>query len=136
MTLRSPQSAMKKRSGLLMNTASKSRSMSPTELTVAETIARYVEWLKLHRATGPEVEQRAALHILPQLGAFKVSELTTHQLNEWRDKLGRLPCSLSAAIWKPRKHRPLPKTKDEQRAAKSVCKQMRHYPEGSAKSRL
>ena len=26
------------------------------ELTVAETIARYVEWLKLHRATGPEVE--------------------------------------------------------------------------------
>ena len=34
------------------------------ELTVAETIARYVAWLKLHRATGPEVEQRAALHIL------------------------------------------------------------------------
>ena len=27
------------------------------ELTVADVVARYVEWLKLHRATGSEVEQ-------------------------------------------------------------------------------
>ena len=88
------------------------------ELTVAEAIARYVDWLKLNRATGPEVEQRAALHILPQLGTFKVSELTTHQLNEWRDKLAASPALFRARSGKPHTHKPLPKTKDEQRARK------------------
>lgn len=88
------------------------------ELTVAETIARYVEWLKLHRATGPEVEQRAALHILPQLGALKVSEVTTPQLNEWRDKLAASPALFRARSGSSHTHRPLPKTKDEQRPRK------------------
>ena len=86
------------------------------ELTVAVAIARYVEWMKLHRATGSEVEQRAALHILPQLGNFKISELTTHQLNGWRDKLAASPALYRTRPGVPHKHKPAPKTKDEQRA--------------------
>jgi integrase len=88
------------------------------DLTVADAIARYVAWMKLNRATGPEVEQRAALHILPQLGNFKVSDLTTHQLNGWRDKLAASPALFRARQGMPHKHKPGPKTKDEQRARK------------------
>jgi integrase len=88
------------------------------ELTVAEAIGRYVEWMKLHRVTGPEVGQRAALHILPQLGNFKISELTTHQLNAWRDKLAASPALFRSRPGKPHRHKPLPRTKDEQRARK------------------
>jgi len=88
------------------------------ELTVAEAIARYAEWMKLHRATGSEVEQRAALHILPYLGSLKVSELTTHQLNKWRDKLAASPALFRPRQGHPHKHKPAPKTKDEQRARK------------------
>ena len=74
--------------------------------------------MKLHRATGLEVERRAALHILPQLGNFKISKLTTHQLNTWRDQLAASPALFRPRPGRPHKHKPLPKTKDEQRARK------------------
>jgi integrase len=74
--------------------------------------------MKLNRSTGPEVEQRAALHILPPLGNFKVSEITTHQLNGWRDKLAASPALFRTRRGLPHKHKPAPKTKDEQRARK------------------
>src|SRR4029078_1052025 len=74
--------------------------------------------MTLHRATGPEVEQRAALTILPQLGNCKISELTTYQLNTWRDKLAASPALFRARAGMPHKHKPFPKSKDEQRARK------------------
>jgi hypothetical protein len=50
--------------------------------------------MKVHRATAAGAERRAALHILPELGKFKLSELTSTQLNRWRDELAQKPALL------------------------------------------
>ena len=72
------------RSALPMSTASisrtTSRALSSRSLMPSP---RYVEWMKLNRATGPEVEQRAALHILPYFGSiqnFRVDDASTQQM--------------------------------------------------------
>jgi integrase len=57
-------------------------------VTVAHAIAEYVAWLKVHRATGDDAAGRAAKHILPELGAIKLSALTTAQINRWLHQLG------------------------------------------------
>ena len=67
-------------------------------LTVADAIAAYVAWLKIHRAGGRDVERRAALHILPELGSVRVSDLETKELNEWRDALAVSPALLRTGI--------------------------------------
>jgi Phage integrase, N-terminal SAM-like domain len=58
-------------------------------LTVADAITEYVEWLKLNRATGYSAERRAMKLIIPQLGKLKLSDLTTTQINSWRDRLAK-----------------------------------------------
>jgi hypothetical protein len=84
--------------------------------TVADAIKDYVEWMKVHRVTGTGVEQRAALHILPQLGKFKLTELTTPQLNRWRDALAQSPALMRSQPGGKRNARPLPTTEDGRRA--------------------
>ena len=66
-------------------------------LTVAVAMADYVAWLKVHRATGEDAEQRAAKHILAQLGTIRVTDLTTVRLNNWRDALAE------AGAWRGRR---------------------------------
>jgi hypothetical protein len=79
--------------------------------TVADAIASYVAWLKVHRATGHGVEQRAALHILPALGEVRVVDLTTDLLNKWRDRLAQSPALYRSANGAPkRNHKPEAKT--------------------------
>ena len=64
-------------------------------LTVAEAVKRYIEWMRGQgKATPDEVAKRAALHILPALGAIKVADLTTDRLNRWRDSLAASPALL------------------------------------------
>ena len=74
--------------------------------TVADAVAQYVAWLKVHKATGAQVEQRAALHILPALGATKVMDLTTDQLNQWRDALAASPAMLRSGVGRARNYKP------------------------------
>ena len=88
------------------------------DLTVADAVATYVAWLKVHKATGEGVEQRAALHILPKLGSTKVADLTTDQLNRWRDALAGSAALYRTGNGRPQNKRELPKTADEKRARK------------------
>jgi integrase len=92
-------------------------------LTVADAIARYVEWMRGQgKATPDEVAKRAALHILPEFGAVKVEELTTDQLNRWRDSLAASP-----ALFRSSRHatslnfRETPDTDDARRARRSTA---------------
>ena len=74
-------------------------------LTVADAIAAYVAWLKIHRAGGHDVERRAALHILPELGATRIHDLTTDQLNRWRDALAGSPALLRTGMGRAQNRR-------------------------------
>jgi hypothetical protein len=49
---------------------------SQSIVTVADAMRDYVSWLKAHRATGKNAEQRAANAILPELGKVRLAELT------------------------------------------------------------
>jgi integrase len=69
------------------------------------------------------MERRAALHILPTLGKLKVSELTTAQLNRWRDAMAASPAKYRPTVGQPHKTKPPAKTSDRARkvtANKSV----------------
>lgn len=90
-------------------------------ITVADAVKDYVEWMKVHRATGAGVEARAALHILPTLGRCKVSELTTRQLERWRDELATRPALLRPKASGKQNARPLPTTEDEIRARRATA---------------
>jgi integrase len=68
-------------------TSREGRTARSKALTVADAVSEYVAWLKTHRASARDAELRAAKLILPQLGRLKVAELTTVQLNRWRDNL-------------------------------------------------
>ena len=87
-------------------------------LTVAAAIAAYVSWLKIHRAGGHDVERRAALHILPELGAVPIHDLTTDQLNKWRDELAVSPALLRTGFGRAQNRRGAPKSADQKRARK------------------
>jgi integrase len=91
------------------------------ELTVAGAIAAYVTWMKLHRATGHEVARRAELHILPTLGKLKVSDLTTAQLNNWRDALAEAPALLRSKVGTKHNARPYPNTEEQRRARRATA---------------
>jgi len=96
----------------------KPRTAKGDDLTVADAIAAYVSWLKVHKATGAGVEQRAALHILPKLGSTKVVDLTTDQLNRWRDALAASPALLRTGMGRAQNRRDTPTTADERRDRK------------------
>ena len=85
-------------------------------ITVAQAVAVYLDWAKLNTVTAAGIERRAALHILPSLGRFKVTELTTPQLNKWREALAASPALYRPKAGQPHKQRAAAKTKDEQRA--------------------
>ena len=86
------------------------------DITVADALRDYIEWAKDNTATGPGMERRAALHILPTLGKVKVTKLTTQQLTDWRDALAARPALFRPKTGQQHKTKPAPKTKDEQRA--------------------
>lgn len=90
-------------------------------LTVAVAIADYVAWLKVHRATGEDAEQRAAKHILPALGQIKVTDLTTVRLNNWRDALAETGALARTKKGEKQAHRKAPATAEERRARRATA---------------
>jgi integrase len=93
-------------------------------LTVKEAIANYVSWLRVHRSSeaAAGVQRRAALHILPKLGAVPVQALTTDQLNRWRDALAQAPALLRTGAGRATRNcKEPPKTPDEKRARKATA---------------
>jgi integrase len=94
------------------------RPGAPNSLTVADAIATYVAWLKVHKAGGHDVERRAALHILPEFGAMRIADLEIKDLNKWRDALAESPALLRTGTGRPQNKRASPKTPEQKRARK------------------
>jgi integrase len=88
--------------------------------TVAMAIAEYIAWLKTHRATGKEAEQRAAKLILPQLGRIKVADLTTVALNHWRDELAASPALTRSPVNGAQNYKAAPATAETRRARRAT----------------
>lgn len=93
-------------------------------LTVADAMADYVAWLKTHKATGHESEQRAAKLILPALGKIRLSDLTMHQLTRWRDALAEQPALIRSRPGAPQNYRPAPATSEHRRSRRATANRM------------
>jgi integrase len=94
-------------------------------LTVAEALERYVAWMRSEgKATADEVARRAARLILPQLGTVRVSELTTEQLNRWRDAMATSPALLRTANGATQNFRPTPDTDEGRRVRRSTANKL------------
>lgn len=64
------------RLALARELAADSAAPKAQAVTVADVVADYVKWLKVHRASAHDAEDRAANHILPTLSRVKVEDLT------------------------------------------------------------
>ena len=93
-------------------------------LTVADAIADYVGWLKVHKATGRESELRAGAQILPTLGKIQLSDLTTQQLTQWRDNLAEQPALIRSRSGAPQNYRRAPVTAEHQRSRRATVNRM------------
>ena len=75
-------------------------------VTVADAITAYIAWLKAHRATGNDAERRANKLIIPALGKFKLTELTTARIIHWRDRLAETPALVRTGRGEEQKFKP------------------------------
>jgi integrase len=99
----------------------KPSEMPRKALTVADVVTEYVAWLRAHRATGQDAEWRAAKLILPQLGRVKIAELTTVQLNRWRDALAEAPPLVRTKVGTAQRFGAAPTTAEARRARRATA---------------
>ena len=86
------------------------------DLTVSEAMRLYLNDMNSKgKASAAETERRAALHILPTLGSTLVADLTTKQLNEWRDALAASAAMLRSGKGRPKNFREAPDTDQTRR---------------------
>jgi hypothetical protein len=100
--------------------ARRDHGIAPGHMTVADAIAAYIAWLKTHRATGREAEQRARKLILPELGKIQLADLTARHLTKWRDELATQPAMTRSRPGAPQNYRPDPVTADDKRARRAT----------------
>ena len=91
-----------------------------TTMTVGEAVEEYITWLKAHRATGKDAEQRARKLILPQLGNVRLSDLTTAKLVRWRDALAEMPALLRSRPGSKQNYKAAPSTPEARRARRAT----------------
>jgi integrase len=65
-----------------------------TSLTVADVIARYLEFLENSRKSVRDARYRANAFIVPKLGTISVDVLTTDTLRDWISELASAPARL------------------------------------------
>jgi integrase len=69
-----------------------SETLRPREerhYTVAQAVADYVEHLKIRAKSWRDTEGKLRAHVLPDLGATQLAELTPEVIRRWRDGLAR-----------------------------------------------
>jgi integrase len=87
-------------------------------MSVADAIAEYVKEVRKEReATADDAERTAALLILPRLGRFKLADLKTKDITDWRDALAREPARTRTRPGEPQKFKATPATKKAQEEA-------------------
>jgi integrase len=89
-------------------------------VTVADAVADYVAWLRIHRATAKDAAGRARIHILPTLGRVRLADLTTAELVRWRDRLAEAPALKRSARGAPLSFKAPPVSDEERRARRAT----------------
>jgi len=94
----------------------KGHKPKPSDATVADAVANYLAWYKEHRRAFRETETTAKAHILPALGEYKLSDLTTPMIRSWRDKLATRPARIRTSKHaRKQSYKPTPATDDAKR---------------------
>jgi integrase len=63
--------------------ASQSSRNSGQLYTVADAVADYVEYLRIHRKSAADSEAKLKTYVLPQFGAKRVADLTSADIDAW-----------------------------------------------------
>lgn len=76
--------------------------------TVETCLKDYIEWLEVHRKTGPDARYRANAFILPELGKIECSKLTAPQLQKWLENAANKPPRIRSKRGKAQRYRTAP----------------------------
>ena len=97
---------------------------APGGLTVADVVADYLNHLRSDGRSPhamDDANRRAAVHILPPLGAIKVAALTPDRLRRWRDETARAAPRLRTRPGSEQNYRVAPNDDDGRRARKATA---------------
>jgi integrase len=72
-----------------LGTSETLKSRDERRYTVTQAVADYVEHLKIRAKSWRDTEVKLRAHVLPELGANQLSELTPEIIRRWRDGLTR-----------------------------------------------
>jgi integrase len=81
--------------------------------TVADAIEDHLQYLEDEKQSAVEARYRAAAHILPALGKIDIKNLTTKQIEDWRNRLARQPARVRTKRGERQQHRALDHGDDE-----------------------
>lgn len=105
-----------------MEEANKPHLPKGKPVTVRDAAEHYLKWYKEHRKAYRETEASVNAHILPAWGDRLLMEITTRELNHWRDKLATTPPrKRSSTFAKSVAYRDTPTTEEGKRARKSTA---------------
>jgi integrase len=90
-------------------------------ITVAETVARYMEWFRINRKSVSETENMIRTHILPHFGDTLVNDLNTESIRKWHSRLATKAARKRSKRGEAIAHRDKPETDDARRSRKSTA---------------
>jgi integrase len=61
--------------------------VAPKDYTVAEAMADYLDWARVHTRTAWRIESTIHTHIMPNFGARRVAALTATEITRWHSRL-------------------------------------------------
>jgi integrase len=99
------------------NVAPVNQSTEP--ITVGEAVTNYLRFLETHRKSPATARNRAKNDILPQLGHFRIDQLTTAQLRDWHTALAARPRMVWSGKGKPSRALPKSETDEAKRKRRS-----------------
>ena len=77
---------------------SEERQTRSENLTVADVMQKYVQYLSAHRKAAKSAESAINAHILPALGKKNVHRLTAQVIRHWHENLATQPAKLRSGI--------------------------------------
>src|SRR5262249_13693108 len=103
------------------------RARAAGGLTVADVMAAYFDYIGADGRSprvADETRTRAAAHILPSLGAVKISALTPDRLRRWRDGLASSAPRVRTRKGEEQNHRAMPDDDDGRRARRASANRL------------
>lgn len=90
-------------------------------ITVEDAIAAYLQWYEANRKAYKETKNTIDTHILPVFGKALVSDITTHQIKHWHQKIATTPPRRRTQASNKQKFGDAPNTDEGKRSRKSTA---------------